>query len=249
VAYAKVSGIYRIECSGNGKHYIGSAVSLKQRMACHRSMLRNGTHTNKHLQRAWNKYGEDSFSMATIEECGLDILIEREQHWIDATQAANPQVGMNNSPTASTTIGFRHSDDTRVLLSEIGKRRDHAHLRILAAQMKGKPSASRGTTGTHWTEERKKEASRQRKGSTPWNVGVPMPDEVKARVSASVTANRRVIPEATRAKIIALREGGMTYPRISKETGVSIAQSHRIATGYIHAMRTVEKVNGIKAGH
>lgn len=76
-----------------------------------------------------------------------------------------------------------------------------------------------------------------------------MPEVVKAKVSASVTANRRVIPQEVRDRISALRASGLSYPRIAQETGVSIAQSQRIATGYVHAMRTVEKVNGIKAGH
>lgn len=167
MAYLKVSGIYRIECSGNGKHYIGSAVSIKGRLASHRSMLRRGAHVNRHLQNAWNKYGEHSFSMFAVEECSLDRLIEREQHWIDSTCAADPTIGMNNSPTATTSIGFRHSDGTRERLREIAQKRDHSHLRAIAEQMKGKPSMSRGGTGMCWSAERKQRASEQRKGSTP----------------------------------------------------------------------------------
>lgn len=228
MAYAKVSGIYRIECSGNGKHYIGSAISLKQRLACHRSMLRKGIHANKHLQNAWNKYGSDSFLMIVIEECKVESLIEREQYWIDFTQAANPEIGMNNSPTASTTIGFRHSETTKEKLSDIAKQRDHTHLRELAESQRGKPSLSRGSTGIPWTAEQKAKASAKRKGRTPWNVGIPMAKEVKARVSKSVSKNRRVISEVVRNEVKSLRSKGFSYPKIAGITGISVAQSYRI---------------------
>lgn len=117
MAYRKVSGIYQILCAGNSKIYVGSAVSINGRWASHRSQLRNGSHGNKHLQNAWAKYGEASFLFSIIERCEIADLIAREQHWIDTLRAAHPIHGMNNSPTATTSIGFKHSEATRARLA------------------------------------------------------------------------------------------------------------------------------------
>ena len=56
-----ISGIYIIRNLINGNVYIGSAVRIDSRKRQHLHKLRSGKHENGHLQKAWNKYGEDSF--------------------------------------------------------------------------------------------------------------------------------------------------------------------------------------------
>lgn len=56
------SGIYAIVNTINGKVYIGSSKSVEGRCNGHFRDLRNHKHYNVKLQRAWNKYGEQSFS-------------------------------------------------------------------------------------------------------------------------------------------------------------------------------------------
>lgn len=80
------SGIYMIRCTANGKIYIGSAINLLRRWRCHKSNLRSNTHYNEHLQRAWNKYGEQAFTMTVLEKCNCHILRDREQFYLDAWQ-------------------------------------------------------------------------------------------------------------------------------------------------------------------
>lgn len=77
------SGIYEIINSINTKSYIGSSKNLKQRRDIHFSLLRNNKHPNKHLQRACNKYGLEVFKFEILEECEIDSLIEKEQHYLD----------------------------------------------------------------------------------------------------------------------------------------------------------------------
>jgi group I intron endonuclease len=55
------SGIYRIKNTINNKSYIGSTKNITKRWSWHRLALKKGVHHASHLQRAWNKYGEDSF--------------------------------------------------------------------------------------------------------------------------------------------------------------------------------------------
>ena len=56
-------GIYRITNLINSKFYIGSSSNLKKRLYEHQRELNLGIHTNKHLQSAWNKYGEENSSI------------------------------------------------------------------------------------------------------------------------------------------------------------------------------------------
>ena len=60
--------IYKIINLINGKFYVGSTTNQKVRFRQHRKLLRGNRHHCKHLQAAWNKYGEDKFSFAVVEE-------------------------------------------------------------------------------------------------------------------------------------------------------------------------------------
>ena len=103
-------GVYKIHCIGNNRDYIGSAVKHLQRWSSHRSMLAKGIHNNRHLQNAYKKYGKESFKYTLIEVCSENQLVEREQYWIDSYNFVDL---MNSSPTASTSIGFEHSEETK----------------------------------------------------------------------------------------------------------------------------------------
>jgi group I intron endonuclease len=69
-------GIYKIINVLNNKFYVGSAVSFVARKRRHWWALRSQRHANKHLQSAWNKYGEAAFIFVIVEELeiGVDIL-------------------------------------------------------------------------------------------------------------------------------------------------------------------------------
>lgn len=65
------TGVYSILNIKNGKEYIGGAYrSFSKRWRDHKNQLRRGTHHNRHLQAAWNKYGEAWFVFDIIERCG-----------------------------------------------------------------------------------------------------------------------------------------------------------------------------------
>jgi group I intron endonuclease len=114
------SGIYSIRHLDSDRRYIGSAVSIYHRWAAHRSYLTKGGHQNSYLQRAWVRYGADRFIFEVIEYVDVDLLIEREQHWLN--QFARPQL-FNLRRDARSNKGIRLSDETRQKLSVIAKRR------------------------------------------------------------------------------------------------------------------------------
>lgn len=79
----KICGIYCIENTLNHKRYIGQSVDIYNRWYTHKSKLNTNKHHSKHLQKAWNKYGEDFFDFYIIELCDEDFLNEKEIYWIN----------------------------------------------------------------------------------------------------------------------------------------------------------------------
>jgi group I intron endonuclease len=88
-------GVYKIQNLINENLYYGSSKNIQKRWKTHRSQLNGGKHGNFHLQRAWIKYGSHNFIFEVIEECSLDILLEREQYYLDINPKYN--IGMKSS--------------------------------------------------------------------------------------------------------------------------------------------------------
>jgi group I intron endonuclease len=75
--------IYKIRNLLNGKFYVGSAQDTRTRFRQHRRLLRKGAHHCKHLQNAWNKYGEELFKFEVVEHVGsVEGLEAAEDVWL-----------------------------------------------------------------------------------------------------------------------------------------------------------------------
>lgn len=98
----RVSGIYEIVNTVNGKRYIGSAGNYAKRWREHMSHLRRGSHPNRHLQSAWRKYGEVAFDSRLVIICAEADLLFYEQSTISAL---SPEY--NLSPTAGSCRGIK----------------------------------------------------------------------------------------------------------------------------------------------
>lgn len=105
----------------NNKIYIGSASStggFRKRWNEHKSNLNRGKHHNKHLQSAWIKYSAESFSFEIIETVDTDIILEREQLYLDTLL---PEY--NTCKIAGNTLGIKLTQKQKDNLSELGKQR------------------------------------------------------------------------------------------------------------------------------
>ena len=110
------SGVYVIS-TPSGRQYVGSAVNFGSRWSVHRYHLRNGTHHSRKLQAAWNKYGERlQFSKLLI--CAREHVVMYEQIAIDALRPA-----MNVAPMAGSSLGYRHTAETKAKFAERRKAR------------------------------------------------------------------------------------------------------------------------------
>jgi hypothetical protein len=72
--------IYYIECTKNGKRYIGStSCDANNRMSNHKFRLRKGTHVNKSLQDDWNTFGEAAFNFIMLGTYPLESVVKEEE--------------------------------------------------------------------------------------------------------------------------------------------------------------------------
>lgn len=78
-----MKGIYQIKNKENNKAYIGSSNNIKYRWYRHAWQLKSNDHYNAHLQRAWNKYGEESFEFVILMLCHKSLLLRCEQWFLD----------------------------------------------------------------------------------------------------------------------------------------------------------------------
>ena len=117
--YIPMSGIYRIVNQVNGKVYIGSTQNqFHKRWYEHRHSLKTNTHCNKHLQSAWNLYGEQNFLFEAIEECSKEHVLVREQFYLEMAQKILGEVYNMRPVAGSGAPGNPISEERKKYLRE-----------------------------------------------------------------------------------------------------------------------------------
>lgn len=104
-------GIYRIKNLTNLKFYIGSSNDLGRRFRIYFN-VNQLMRSNMYIYKAILKYGYSNFSLDIIEYCEPNLLISREQYYIDLLK---PEY--NILKVAYSFLGFKHSLSTRIQMS------------------------------------------------------------------------------------------------------------------------------------
>lgn len=159
----KISCVYRIYNKISNKSYIGSTVNWQKRKTSHINQLRKSKHYNRHLQSAWNKYGEQVFEFAILEEIEPSRLINAEINFIELYRAHIRDFGYNEKSPNSSRAGLVHSAESLEKISKnrtgighkehikkqiseslvkVAKNRSQVQYDKMAATKKGKPIPS-----------------------------------------------------------------------------------------------------------
>jgi len=120
------SGIYCWNNLITGKSYIGSSISLRNRFSNYYSLVYLKKKVEKGSSIIYNsllKYGYSNFSIDILEYCEPNVLIKREQYYLDVLK---PEY--NILKTAGSSYGFKHTIKTIEYIRSIklGRKRDEA---------------------------------------------------------------------------------------------------------------------------
>ena len=124
------SGVYRWINQINGRTYVGSSVNLGKRFSDYYSFKHlTDSKRNMLICKALLKHGYSNFTLEVLEYCDPHTLLVREQYYMD-----NLKPEYNILAKAGSSLGFKHSEETRLKMSI--KTSDHlekirSHLKIL----------------------------------------------------------------------------------------------------------------------
>lgn len=233
------TGVYCIRCEPTCKVYIGSSsLGIEERWACHLSGLRSGKHENKILQRAWDKYGEESFTWTVIVECDPEHVLLFEQFEIDSRRSWDRRFGFNICRIAGNTRGRKHGEDARSKIAAAACGRvqseDHVSKRV---------STWKKTVGdrqsTEWVS-RRAAARRGKPGSllgskqTAEHIANRFTDQTKANMSAAKRGRRSNSARLTDDDVREIRmrvKNGESQSDVAVDYGLCRASVSHIMTG------------------
>ena len=237
-------GIYEIVnlCDGKTTAYVGSSQDIARRWSQHRSLLHNGRHFNAHLQRAWILYGEDAFAFHVLEEVKTDMLLAKEQEYLNdclnqehcyniATVAgpAGPKSEETKRNMSKAHMGHMISEETKRKISEVAKGRRHTD------ETKRKISEARA--GGILSKEHKHKIGEANKGRVPWNKGKTLSEDTKRKMSkAKMGKAHGPMSEETKRKI-SKAQAGKTH---SEETRRKMSESHKRWWAKQHELKGVQ---------
>ena len=109
------SGIYKITNLINGKIYIGSTCNFKDRKSKHKNKRNNSL-----ISRAIFKYCWKNFLFEILEYCDREVLIEREQFYLDLFKPFRENNGYNilRDCVDNGWRGHHHTDETKKIMSD-----------------------------------------------------------------------------------------------------------------------------------
>jgi group I intron endonuclease len=168
----KISGVYEIVNSVNGKRYIGSSTNIPSRLRLHKWALLGGRHINPNLQCDWNLHGDKIFIFRQILRCDPEMIFIYEQLCLIGLK---PEYNIANDAAVSAR-GLKRSDETRkrISLSLIGN-----HRRL-------------GTPTPDAMRVRLREV----------NIGKKLADETKIKISQALKGRKKhPLSEETKAKL------------------------------------------------
>jgi group I intron endonuclease len=183
--------VYKITCTEDNRMYIGASKNPKNRMREHFLHLSRGNHHNQFLQRAYNKYGKDSFSHEIIERCNTE-----EQMWKRETEIIEELSNLYNAMPGGVRGPSMFGADN----PKYGKTISENQRRLQSEAMSGENHPFYGI--------KRPDHSKRMKENNPMHThGIDF--------SGSKNPNAKHFDKIE--KITILREEGLTWPQVAKK--------------------------------
>nr|QCX41972.1 LAGLIDADG endonuclease [Beauveria bassiana] len=117
------SGVYLLINNINGHTYVGSSVHLAARMKnyLNTAFLKSKQNLNMPITKALLKYDQSNFSLFILEFVNIDMLTVKETFYITSILPY-----YNVLKQGYSSLGYKHTEETKKLLSELAKNRRHS---------------------------------------------------------------------------------------------------------------------------
>lgn len=117
------SGVYCLINRVNGNAYVGSSINLASRMInyLNTTFLKSKQNINMPIVKALLKYNQESFTLLILEYIQPNYLTTRETYYITYVIPY-----YNVLKQGYSSLGYKHTKETKELLSELAKNRIHS---------------------------------------------------------------------------------------------------------------------------
>lgn len=170
--------IYFLENKVNHNNYIGATIRLRKRLLNHLKKLKRNQHSNKKIQKEWDKYQQNKFVFGVIEETTKKEKRDREQYYINKLK-----------PEYNKIIDIRKGPDPDKISQTLqGREFSQEH----------KDKIARANKNRIWRDKSRQKNRQHRLNST-------QSEETKAKISQSLKG--REVSKETREKLRKLHIG------------------------------------------
>lgn len=117
------SGVYKFTNIVTNESYVGSSSNIRKRFYRYFSLnyiIDKTERYNSRIYRAILEKGYNNFSIEILEYCDVNIILEREQYYIDLLKPK-----YNIALKAGSLLGFRHSEKTKLKFKSRSNKTGH----------------------------------------------------------------------------------------------------------------------------
>lgn len=179
-------GVYRIKCLINGYFYVGSSCNMEKRIKTHLRSLQRQCHHNIFLQRVFNKYGRESFTVRFKETDGIEAARKLEQKYLDLYSGLKRcmNIGISASGGDNLTLNPNRKNIIKRMIKSVRRRVDSMtpEERKSVYGRSGKQNPMYGKTHT---KEAREIISKRNKNNT-YAVGAVRSEETKQLLRDSI---------------------------------------------------------------
>jgi len=183
----KIIGVYKISNTlcPEGKYYIGYSCNIRKRWGIHKSTLRGGNHCNIRMQRAYEKYGSDSFDYEILQECENEEEAKNiELSYLEDLTIRDKLYNLHYNSSGGDMLTF-HPDREQIIEKRVKEQKEQISKMTKEERQErwGQNGEKNGMYGRTHTDEVKKRLSIINKGRESPTKGKQHSEETKLYLS------------------------------------------------------------------